>query len=124
MRVASAPIPAAPPGHLWIVVGVKDSGKGLSEDDLKKLFARFSQANPKSDSYGGSGLGLYVSKKLVELHSGFIEVESTPGHVRLRSSPFSYSLADEASRDPHSDSPFPVRVDDPPAPTRQNLLVR
>ena len=84
MRVSSVPIPAAPPGHLWIVVGVKDSGKGLSEDDLKKLFARFSQANPKSDSYGGSGLGLYVSKKLVELHSGFIEVESTPGHVRLR----------------------------------------
>lgn len=68
--------------NVWVVIGVEDSGKGLSMDELGKLFARFSQANPKSDMYGGSGLGLYVSKKLIELHSGFIEVESLPGHVR------------------------------------------
>ncbi|ORY86726.1 hypothetical protein BCR35DRAFT_302457 [Leucosporidium creatinivorum] len=69
----------ADPETVWIMCGVEDSGKGLTQDELKKLFARFSQANPKSDQYGGSGLGLYVSKKLVELHNGFIEVESTPG---------------------------------------------
>ncbi|KAI5477386.1 hypothetical protein MNV49_006453 [Pseudohyphozyma bogoriensis] len=64
---------------VWVVLGVQDSGKGLTSEELKKLFARFSQANPKSDQYGGSGLGLYISKKLVGLHGGFIEVESSPG---------------------------------------------
>lgn len=68
-----------PPGCIWCIVGVEDSGKGLTPDELKLLFARFSQANPRSDQYGGSGLGLYVSKKLIELHRGFIEVASEPG---------------------------------------------
>ncbi|ORY86727.1 hypothetical protein BCR35DRAFT_302458 [Leucosporidium creatinivorum] len=79
MRVSQPEELALDDGRLWISVGCEDSGKGLSAAELKKLFARFSQANPKSDQYGGSGLGLYVSKALVELHDGFIEVESTPG---------------------------------------------
>ncbi|GAA6012992.1 hypothetical protein JCM11491_000931 [Sporobolomyces phaffii] len=67
---------------VWIVVGVADNGRGLSDEELLKLFARFSQANPRSDQVRyptSSGLGLYISKKLVELHSGFIEVESRLG---------------------------------------------
>ncbi|GAA5896575.1 hypothetical protein JCM8208_004237 [Rhodotorula glutinis] len=81
MRIASPNQSFEPPEDcVWCVVGVEDSGKGLSAEQLKVLFARFSQANPKSDQYGGSGLGLYVSKKLVELHQGFIEVESQLGH--------------------------------------------
>ncbi|KAK4047296.1 hypothetical protein OIV83_005474 [Microbotryomycetes sp. JL201] len=64
---------------VWLSIGVEDSGKGLTKEELNKLFARFAQANPKSDQYGGSGLGLWISAKLVELHQGFIEVESTPG---------------------------------------------
>ncbi|GAA5973125.1 hypothetical protein JCM11641_006280 [Rhodosporidiobolus odoratus] len=64
---------------VWIAIAVEDSGRGLSDEELRRLFARFSQANPKSDQYGGSGLGLYVSKKLVELHGGYIEVESQLG---------------------------------------------
>ncbi|GAA5982210.1 hypothetical protein JCM5350_007698 [Sporobolomyces pararoseus] len=70
------------PNSVWIVVGVADNGRGLSDEELRKLFARFSQANPRSDQVRyptSSGLGLYISKKLVELHSGFIEVESRLG---------------------------------------------
>lgn len=61
------------PHLVWIVVGVADNGRGLSDEELLKLFARFSQANPRSDQVRyptSSGLGLYISKKLVELHSG------------------------------------------------------
>ncbi|GAA5824652.1 hypothetical protein JCM11251_005289 [Rhodosporidiobolus azoricus] len=68
-----------PPDCVWVRVGIEDSGKGLTQQQLEVLFARFAQANPKTDQYGGSGLGLYVSKKLVELHRGFIEVESRFG---------------------------------------------
>lgn len=71
------------PDKVWIIVGVQDSGKGLSGEDMKKLFARFSQANPKTDQYGGAGLGLFVCRSLIELHSGYIEVESRLGQVRL-----------------------------------------
>lgn len=78
MRV-SQPAPNLLHDNVWITIAVEDTGRGLSEEELKRLFARFSQANPRSDQYGGSGLGLYVSKKLVELHSGFIEVESQAG---------------------------------------------
>lgn len=35
------------PDTVWIMCGVEDSGKGLTQEELKKLFARFSQANPK-----------------------------------------------------------------------------
>lgn len=83
MRVANDS-PSAVDGSVWVQVGVQDSGKGLTSEDMRKLFARFSQANPKSDQYGGAGLGLYVSKKLVELHQGYIEVESTRGQVRCQ----------------------------------------
>ena len=44
--------PAANP--VWITVAVQDSGRGLSPDDMTKLFHRFAQANPKTDQYGGS----------------------------------------------------------------------
>ncbi|KAM0756019.1 hypothetical protein T439DRAFT_320710 [Meredithblackwellia eburnea MCA 4105] len=80
VRVAGPETPSeTPEGAVWLVIGVQDSGKGLTSQDLKKLFARFSQANPKTDQYGGSGLGLYVSKMLVELHRGYVEVVSIPG---------------------------------------------
>lgn len=73
MRIASTDQSLEPPPDcVWCIVGVEDSGKGLTSEQLKLLFSRFKQANPKTDQYGGSGLGLYVSKKLVELHRGFI----------------------------------------------------
>lgn len=47
MRVSQPEELALDDGRLWISVGCEDSGKGLSAAELKKLFARFSQANPK-----------------------------------------------------------------------------
>jgi len=100
MRIASPNQSFDPPEDcVWCVVGVEDSGKGLSAEQLKLLFARFSQANPKSDQYGGSGLGLYVSKKLVELHRGFIEVESDLG----RGSTFRFAIPAPRTAPPPAD---------------------
>jgi PAS domain S-box-containing protein len=56
---------------------VKDTGIGMSEEEQAKLFDRFMQASPKiSAEHGGSGLGLMISKNLIELMEGKIEVKS------------------------------------------------
>ena len=59
---------------------VKDSGIGIAENDLARIFERFNQANSDiHKKYGGTGLGLTLSKKLVELMGGNLEVNSELG---------------------------------------------
>ncbi|KAI4707101.1 hypothetical protein J4E89_008040 [Alternaria sp. Ai002NY15] len=60
---------------LWLKV--KDTGCGMTTDEQKKLFSRFSQATPRTHvKYGGSGLGLFISKSLTKLQGGAIGVHS------------------------------------------------
>ncbi|EFQ90281.1 hypothetical protein CFE70_006075 [Pyrenophora teres f. teres 0-1] len=59
---------------------VSDTGRGLSEEEKSSLFTRFSQASPRTHiHYGGSGLGLFISRRLTELQGGAIGVSSAPG---------------------------------------------
>ncbi len=61
-------------------VKVKDTGIGIAEKDLHKLFKRFSQVDAStSRRYEGTGIGLALAKEIVELHGGHIGVESEPG---------------------------------------------
>lgn len=65
---------------LYLMVAVKDTGIGISAEDQVRLFERFRQATPKtSEKYGGSGLGLSISRKLCQLHGGDIGVGSNEG---------------------------------------------
>lgn len=65
---------------IFLQVAVQDSGKGLNDEELKLLFRRFSQASPKTyKQYGGSGLGLFISRELTELQGGQIGVHSEAG---------------------------------------------
>ncbi|KAF2032951.1 autoinducer 2 sensor kinase/phosphatase luxQ [Setomelanomma holmii] len=58
-----------------------DSGIGLQDKDIHKIFERFRQANAKTHvKYGGSGLGLFISKELTEKQGGEIGVTSEVGH--------------------------------------------
>ncbi len=63
----------------FVAISVIDEGVGIKPSDFNKLFQKFSRLeNPLSISSGGTGLGLYLAKKIVELHGGFISVQSSP----------------------------------------------
>ena len=69
-----------PQNSLYLHFVVQDTGPGIVPDQLKKLFKRFSQASSRSHiSYGGSGLGLYICRELVEIQGGRVGVASKPG---------------------------------------------
>ena len=64
----------------YAVLQVEDTGIGISEENLPLLFEKFQQLDtPLQRCYEGTGLGLALTKQLVELHRGRIEVESTVG---------------------------------------------
>ncbi|KAB8145786.1 hypothetical protein F8S13_01515 [Chloroflexia bacterium SDU3-3] len=61
-------------------IAVADTGIGIAEGDLETIFLPFRQAqNSLSRQYGGSGLGLPISRHLIELHGGTLSVQSTLG---------------------------------------------
>ncbi|CAO2650051.1 Nn.00g013430.m01.CDS01 [Neocucurbitaria sp. VM-36] len=64
--------------HLFFIqFAVTDTGRGLSEEERGNLFTRFSQASPRTHiHYGGSGLGLFISRRLTEMQGGAIGLAS------------------------------------------------
>src|SRR5258708_31578938 len=73
----------------WVEVKVRDNGVGISPPHQHRIFERFYQVPRSAGGRGsGQGLGLAIVKMIVELHSGQITVESTPG----QGSTFTFTL--------------------------------
>ena len=63
-----------------LCVKVRDTGIGIAEENLEKLFSSFNQVDTKRNRQeGGIGIGLAISKKIIKKMGGFISVKSTPG---------------------------------------------
>ncbi|RYP67705.1 hypothetical protein DL771_007112 [Monosporascus sp. 5C6A] len=114
---------------LYVRFQVEDTGCGLTSDEVKVLFKRFSQASPRTHAqYGGSGLGLFISRQLAELHGGQVGVSSVAG----RGSTFGFFIQGRRSAPPDSATTgdaFAIEQDlvgaatlsQPIAPQRQDL---
>ena len=63
-----------------LIISVKDTGRGIKEEDISKLFTKFERLDvEKNTTTEGTGLGLAITKKLVEMMGGKINVQSTYG---------------------------------------------
>ncbi len=77
LEVGCSREPGAPPEIHFLV---SDSGIGMNQDQIQRLYVPFSQAdNSSTRPFGGTGLGLAICKRLIDRLGGSIDVESTPG---------------------------------------------
>jgi signal transduction histidine kinase len=66
-----------------IIIEVEDNGPGIAPEEQSRLFKRFAQGSAGKRYAGGSGLGLYLCKQIVEAHGGTIECESQPNKATI-----------------------------------------
>jgi GAF domain-containing protein/CheY-like chemotaxis protein/anti-sigma regulatory factor (Ser/Thr protein kinase) len=121
---------AAQAGRDWITIAVADTGIGMTEEQMGRLFQEFSQADASTTRrYGGTGLGLAISRHFCRMMGGDITVESKPGEgstftIRL---PRIVQIGEERVESAHpiaeeAEEPLILVVDDDP--TVRELVVR
>ena len=107
---------------LYLRIEVIDSGKGMTTDEMERLFQKFTQTSPRTHTkYGGTGLGLFIARLLIGLQGGEVGASSTPDvgsifafYVKCRrsSGPIGANKAQHSSiQSPISETatPFPAR---------------
>jgi signal transduction histidine kinase/DNA-binding response OmpR family regulator len=128
LAIAQKPIKDGKPGFVF---SVKDSGIGMTEEQMGRLFQAFTQADTSTTrNYGGTGLGLTITKHFAEMLGGTVKVTSEPG----KGSTFTIELPDGGKGDrkeqkgkasvPHlSPAPAAVMAASGAAPGKKILIV-
>ena len=103
-------------------ITVSDTGKGIPEGELEKIFERFYQADNQGDTHG-SGIGLYYARALAGLHHGYIKAANREEggavfSLILPVSASSYTEDERTAVQPVYDIPAPA-VEETPAPTEE-----
>ncbi len=86
-----------------VLVGITDTGAGLSDEQRERLFEPFDRLGAEQSAVEGTGLGLALSKRFVELMDGSLSVESEPGHGTT------FWLELQAAADPLAEAPTAER---------------
>ena len=95
-----------------LMIRVKDTGKGIKEDFINKIFRPFEQEDASTaHNYGGSGLGMAIADNIIKLMGGEILVESEEGKGSEFSVYLALPMAEESERE-ESDNPVSVRLVD------------
>ncbi|WP_157268659.1 ATP-binding protein [Azohydromonas aeria] len=122
VRLQVSRLPGDGPGRAWLLFAVHDTGIGMSVAQLGSLFEPFTQADASTTRrFGGSGLGLSIARRIVELMHGSIEVSSQIG----RGSCFTVRIPVEEVAPPPAAEDAPVRAPNAPpaAPRLQGLRI-
>ena len=83
----------------WVIFKVRDTGIGIPPDKMETIFEQFSQADSSTTKeYGGTGLGLTLTKQFCELMNGTITVQSTVG----QGAEFTITLPEDRRANPHN----------------------
>ncbi|MFS4416919.1 ATP-binding protein [Maribacter sp. 2307ULW6-5] len=98
----SVAVSAKRQGQYHLRFTLEDTGIGISPKALETIFHRYTQASPGSKKYGGSGLGLSIVKKIIELQNGTISATSTKG----KGTTFTFCIPYEAGKPSAQHRPF------------------
>jgi PAS domain S-box-containing protein len=79
ITLAARAVPSAGNGAGYVEVTVADTGIGIAPEHLERIFVEFEQVGVESRTHQGTGLGLALTRKLIELHGGRVRVESELG---------------------------------------------
>ena len=89
-------LPGSPDDRVSMELSVTDTGIGIPEDKLDIIFEKFTQADSSvSRRFGGTGLALAITRSLIEMQHGTIQVESEIGHGSSFTVTLAYPIADE-----------------------------
>jgi signal transduction histidine kinase/FixJ family two-component response regulator/HPt (histidine-containing phosphotransfer) domain-containing protein len=110
--------------HVIVSLMVEDSGVGMTQEQLGKLFQPFAQADTSTTRrFGGTGLGLSIVRRLAQLMGGDVSVESTPGRGSRFSVTLRLGLVAAADSIPGADSLVPLAAPTPGADLPRLLVV-
>ncbi len=120
LHAAATPAPPGPEGgERWLLtITIKDTGIGMTPDQLRHLFRPFAQADGSTTRrFGGTGLGLFISRRLARMLGGDVEVVSVPG----KGSTFTLRIISPAVR---QQIPIPAAPATPASPVTAALSGR